>query len=83
MYSTPVNSLFENTMGYQFFDLLKNLEQKYGHSHFKSAFGINFGLWEVVKQKIHKYAYFQFDHFPKSKIDFESRFEKRMSIFLF
>ena len=28
-------------------------------------------------------AYFQFDHFPKSKIDFESRFEKRMSKFLF
>ena len=28
-------------------------------------------------------AYFQFDHFPKSEIDSESRFEMRMSIFLF
>ena len=28
---------------------------KYGHSLFKSAFNINFWLWEVVKQKIHKY----------------------------
>ena len=26
---------------------------------------------------------FQFDHFPKLKIDSESRFEMRMSIFLF
>ena len=31
--------------------LITNLEQKYGHSHFKSAFGINFGLWEAVKLK--------------------------------
>ena len=37
--------------------LKKNLELKYGHSHFKSAFGINFGLREVVKLKIHVYAY--------------------------
>ena len=29
----------------------------YGHSFFKSAFGINFWLWEVVKRKIHKYTY--------------------------
>ena len=35
----------------------KILELKYGHSHFKSAFGINFGLWEAVKLKIHVYAY--------------------------
>ena len=28
------------------------------------------------------YTYFQFDHFPKSKIDFESSFEIKMSIFL-
>ena len=61
----------------------KKLEQKYGHSYFKSAFGINFGLWEVVKRKIRVFAYFPFDHFPKSKIDSKSRFEMRMSIFLF
>ena len=35
----------------------KNLEQKYGHSHFKSAFKINFQFREVVKLEIHKYAY--------------------------
>ena len=33
--------------------------------------------------RIHGFVYFWFDHFPKSKIDFESRFEMRMSIFLF
>ena len=52
-------------MGNPFFDFLnigqgslkKNLEKNYGHSYFKSAFGINFGLWEVVKRKIRKYAY--------------------------
>ena len=54
----------------------KNLEQKYGRSHFKFAFGINFGLREVVKRKIRKYAYFPFDHFPKSKIDSESNIIK-------
>ena len=38
----------------------------------------------MVKLKIRKYvfAYFQFDHLPKSKIDFESSFEMRRSIFL-
>ena len=35
----------------------KKLEQKYGHSLFKSAFNINFQPWEVVKRKIHKNAY--------------------------
>ena len=32
-------------------------EWKYGHSHFNSAFGINFGLREVAKRKVRKYAY--------------------------
>ena len=65
------------------------LELLYGHSHFKSAFGINFRLREVVKLKIlqntqiREFAYFQFDHFPKSKINSERRFEMRMSILLF
>ena len=35
----------------------KFFEQKYGHSHFKSALKINFRLREVVKKKIHVYAY--------------------------
>ena len=34
----------------------KNLELKYGHSHFKSALKINFWLRKVVKLKIHVYA---------------------------
>ena len=36
--------------------------------------------WLII---IRIFAFFQFDHFPKSKIDFENRFEMRMSIFLF
>ena len=31
-------------------------DQKYGHSHFKSALKINFRLREVVKLKLHVYA---------------------------
>ena len=59
--------------------------EKYGRSQFKSAFGIKFGLREVVKLKIRKYPYlhnFQFDHFLKSKIYSKCRFEMRISIFL-
>ena len=37
--------------------LQKKFEQKYGNSYLKSAFGINFGLWEVVKWKIRKCMY--------------------------
>ena len=63
---TPVKSLLENTMENPFFYFLKyrpncfekNLESKYEHSHFKYAFGINFGLWEVVKLEIRKYFNF-------------------------
>ena len=56
------------------------LEWKYVLSSFKPAFGINFWLWEV---KICVFAYFQFDNFLKSKIDSESSFEMKRSIFLF
>ena len=52
-------SLFKNTMWNTFFNIFcdyqnaqTNLEYKYGHSHFKSAFGIDFGLWKVVKLKL-------------------------------
>ena len=38
---------------------------------------------QTENTQIRVYAYFPFDHFPKSKINFESRFEMRMSIFLF
>ena len=39
------------------------------------------GLTENMQIRV--FVYFLFDHFPKSKIDFESRFEMRMPIFLF
>ena len=58
----------------------KKLEWKYGHSYFKSAFGIDSGLREVLKPKIRVFADFQFDHFPKSIINSESRFEMRMPV---
>ena len=38
---------------------------------------------QTENKRIRVYVYFQFDHFPNSKIDFESRFVMRMSIFLF
>ena len=41
------------------------------------------GSGQMENMQIHVLAYFPFDHFPKSKIYSESRFEKRMSIFLF
>ena len=35
----------------------KKFKMKYKHSHFKSAFKINFQLWEVVKLKMRKYVW--------------------------
>ena len=35
-----------------------------------------------MKKETYVFAYFQFDHFPKSKIDFESSFEMRRSKFM-
>ena len=40
------------------------------------------GSGQTENTQICIFAYFQFDHFPKLKIDFESRLEMRMSIFL-
>ena len=40
------------------------------------------GSGQTVNTRKYVFAYFQFDHFPKSKIDFESSFEMRRSIFL-
>ena len=72
--STPVKSLFENSMGNPFFDffkywlkLFKKNEYKYGHSLFKSAFGINFWPREVLKRKIHKYAYLRIFNLTTSR----------------
>ena len=41
------------------------------------------GSGQTENTRIRVYVYFQFDRFPKSKIDSESRFEMRMSIFQF
>ena len=49
---------------------------------FKNQFSTS-GSGQTENTHIRVYAYFQFDHFPKSKIDFESRFEMRMYIFQF
>ena len=38
-------------------ETLQKFVLEYGHSHFKSAFGINFQHQEVVKLRIRKYAY--------------------------
>ena len=66
MYPTPGQITFWKYNGKSIFLLFlnidqnssnKNLVKKYWYSLFKSAFGINFRLREVVKRKIHKYAY--------------------------
>ena len=53
-------------MGNQFFDFLKLWTETFQQKKFRIeiwkfsfqiCFRINFGLWEVVKRKIHKYAY--------------------------
>ena len=41
------------------------------------------GSDKTENTQIREFAYFQFDLFLKSKIDSESRFQIRMSIFLF
>ena len=41
------------------------------------------GSSQTENTQIRVFAYFQFDHFPKSKIDSESRFQMRMSILQF
>ena len=41
------------------------------------------GSGQTENTQIRVFAYFQFDHFPKLKIDSESKFEMRMYIFLF
>ena len=53
---------------------------------FQICFGNKFwtlGSGQTENTQIRVFVYFPFDHFPKAKIDSESRFEMRMSIFLF
>ena len=52
------------------------------HICFRNQF-LTLGSGQTENTQIHVFVYFQFDHLPKSKIDSESRFEMRMSIFLF
>ena len=49
---------------------------------FRNQFSTS-GSGQTENTQIYVFAYFQFDHFPKSKIDSKSRFEMRMSIFPF
>ena len=49
---------------------------------FRNQFSTS-GSGQTENTQIRVFAYFQFDHFPKSKIDSESIFEMRMSLFLF
>ena len=94
MYPTPVKSLFENTMKNPFFDFF-NIDsnaskEKFSIDIWTFSFQICFqnkfwtsGSGQTENTLIRLFVYFQFDHFPKSKIDSKSRFENRMSIFLF
>ena len=72
---------------------------KYWPKHFKKIFWLEIwtfsfqicfrnqfwtsGSGQTKNTQIRIFAYFPFDHFPKSKIDSESRFKMKMSIFLF
>ena len=81
-------------MGNPFFDFL-NTDQNAPKKKFRMeiwtfSFQICFqnqfwtsGSGQTKNMQIPVFAYFQFDHLPKSKIGSESRFEMRMSIFLF
>ena len=87
------NIFFENTMENQFFGvflLTETLQKQIRIELWTFSFQICFwnqfstsGSGQTENTQIPVFFYFPFDHFPKSKIDFESRFEKRMHIFLF
>ena len=49
---------------------------------FKNQFS-TLGSGQTENARIRVFAHFPFDHFPKSKTNLESRFEMKMSIFLF
>ena len=88
------SSLFENAMGNPFFDFFKywpkRSKKKFRIEIWTFSFQICFlnqfltlESRQTENMQIRVFAYFQFDNFPKSKIDSQSRFEMRMSIFLF
>ena len=81
-------------MGNPFFDFFKYwpklLKKKFRLKIWTFSFQVclwnkfwTLGSGQTENTQIHVFAYFPFDHFPKSKIDFESRFEMRMYIFFF
>ena len=94
MYPTPVKSLFENTMGNPFLIFFKywpkRLKKKIRIEIWTFSFQICFrnqfktlGSGQTENTQVRVFVYFPLDHFPKSKIDSKSRFEMRISIFLF
>ena len=77
-----------------FWTFLKNDQNSSGKKFRKKIWTFSFqicfqnqfwtlGNGQTENTQIHVFAYFPFDHFPNSKIDSKSRFEMRMSIFLF
>ena len=82
-------------MGNPFFDFFFNIDRNSSQTKFRIelwafSFQVCFrnqfstlGSGQTENTQICVFVYFPFDHFPKSKIDFERRFEKRMPIFLF
>ena len=91
IYPTPAKSLFENTMGNPFFDFVQYWPKLFIFFRIEmQTFSFQICFWnqfstlgsgQTENTQIRVLEYFQFDHFPK--IDSESRFEMRMSIFLF
>ena len=91
---TPVKSLFENTMGKPFFYFFqywpKLFKKEFRIEIWAFSFQICFrnqfltsGSGQTKNTHLRVFVYFPFNHFLKPKIYFESRFEKKIHIFLF
>ena len=72
--------LISKLLNYSEFFYNRNMDLLISKQLSKSILDFGSGQTEIT----HKYvfAYFQIDHFPKSKIDFDSSFEIRRSIIL-
>ena len=90
---TPVKSLFENTIGNQFFYFLKYRPKRFKKKFRSEIWTFSFqicignrystsGSGQTENMQIGVYVYFPFDYFQTLKIDSENRFEMRRSIFL-
>ena len=89
-----INTVHFTTMGnpfLNFFSFHQNAPQKKFRIEiwtfsFQNCFWNQFstsGSGQIENTQIRVFAYLQFDHFPKSKIDSENIFVMRRSIFLF